>query len=392
MPLSEQQLRELMTRGMTPNALLQHLGLPVELQEDKTSSTPMHPATTSQDFSGINPINAIPEPQDFTPQPVPVQPPQTTSQAYSGGFTPQSGMNPRLLKEAEASINEEKAHVPELAGYQDYIKNAPNQLDLSPLAALVDSWTGSNLQKGYTKPTNGLERIKSLADLQGVSQKQRDQIADSLVKLATSKSDMVANNKIANLQDMLQKRQDFSAHKDVITGLSKDKELGQRLGQYRNLDNSLAIITKAKNITPQQIREFQQSVRSNLGIKGTSGVDERTGTYLDSIGLRGEAWRQFLSGEPANISKDNAILMHIKDLAKVEQENIKEQMAGRVDAITSGYEHIYDRRPDLKQDLKNKIDKVSKQFTPKSFSEEKAKTVIQNGYTYTLNEKTGEYE
>ncbi len=40
------------------------------------------------------------------------------------------------------------------------------QYDLSPLAALVDSWTGSGLQKGYQRPETGDERQARIAKLQ----------------------------------------------------------------------------------------------------------------------------------------------------------------------------------------------------------------------------------
>ena len=41
------------------------------------------------------------------------------------------------------------------------------QYDLTPLAALVDSWTGSNLQRGYARPETGDERQEKINALTG---------------------------------------------------------------------------------------------------------------------------------------------------------------------------------------------------------------------------------
>lgn len=57
----------------------------------------------------------------------------------------------------------------QLASY----KQIPMQLDLSPLAQLTDSWTGSNLQKGYAKPEGIQDRVGTINALQGGLQKAR---------------------------------------------------------------------------------------------------------------------------------------------------------------------------------------------------------------------------
>lgn len=168
--------------------------------------------------------------------------------------------------------------------------------------------------------------------------------------------------------EQLDKRNENSVHKTVIERLKTDKDLAQRLTQYKNLDNALSIITQAKTITPQQVHEFQQAIRGNLGIKGGSGVGERESTYIDSLGLRAAAFKQFLSGEPAQLAKDSHLMDHLKDLAKVEQGNIQQQKDQRINALTAGYEHIYGdgitkgSRADLRKSLDNAIKAVGAQF------------------------------
>ena len=174
-----------------------------------------------------------------------------------------------------------------------------------------------------------------------------------------------ARNKQENMMnfrdDQLDKRQAFQAHKQVVANLKNDPQLKQELTQLRNLDNASSIVAQAKNLTPQQIEEFQQSVRSNLGIKGGSGVNERAGTYLKSLGWRADEMAQFLTGSPASISQNDPLVRHIKELAQIESQNVKGQMQDRLDAISGGYGSIYDKYPEFKKDLNNLMKSVSKQ-------------------------------
>lgn len=175
-----------------------------------------------------------------------------------------------------------------------------------------------------------------------------------------------AKNKQENMMsfrdDQLDKRQAFQAHKQVVASLKNDPQLKQELTQLRNLDNASSIVARAKNLTPQQIEEFQQSVRSNLGIKGGSGVNERAGTYLKSLGWRADEMAQFLTGSPATISQNDPLVRHIKELAQIESENVKGQFQDRVDALTGGYgSSVYEKHPEFKKDLDALLKSVSKQ-------------------------------
>ena len=174
-----------------------------------------------------------------------------------------------------------------------------------------------------------------------------------------------AKNKQDNMMsfrdDQLDKRQAFQAHKQVVANLKNDPQLKQELTQLRNLDNASSIVAQAKNLTPQQIEEFQQSVRSNLGIKGGSGVNERAGTYLKSLGWRADEMAQFLTGSPASISQNDPLVRHIKELAQIESQNVKGQMQDRLDAVSGGYGSIYEKYPEFKKDLDSLVKNVSKQ-------------------------------
>ncbi len=155
---------------------------------------------------------------------------------------------------------------------------------------------------------------------------------------------------------------DRREHERVLSRINSNPNVKARLTQYQNLDNALGIITQSDSLTPQQIYEFQQAVRSNLGIKGSSGVGEREETYFKTAGLNAANWKQFLTGEPANIAKDSKLLHHFQQLAQIEQQNISGQFDKSLNAAAGGHKSMYDRRPDLKEDLKDAVNAQREQM------------------------------
>lgn len=157
---------------------------------------------------------------------------------------------------------------------------------------------------------------------------------------------------------------DRREHERVLSRINANPNVKQRLTQYQNLDNALGIVTQSDNLTPQQIMEFQQAVRANLGIKGSSGVGEREETFFKTLGMKAENWKQFLTGDPAMISKDSNLIHHFQNLAKIEQQNISSQFDKSLGAAAGGHKSMYDRRPDLKEDLKDAMQLQKEQIAP----------------------------
>lgn len=155
---------------------------------------------------------------------------------------------------------------------------------------------------------------------------------------------------------------DRREHEKVLGRLAQNKNIQARLNQYQNLGNALATIEQAEHVTPQQVQEFQQAVRANLGIKGSSAVGEREATQINTMGLNAANMMQFLSGDPASLSKDSNLMRHLKDLAAVEQRNIRKQFDATLNAATGGHKSMYDRRPDLMADLQDALDSQKAQI------------------------------
>ncbi len=248
-------------------------------------------------------------------------------------------------------------------------KSSGNQTDYSPLSKLVDAWTGSKFSQSYKAPDSS-DYLMKLAGMQDKLQSQREKLADN--SLNAGKVDQQAIEKLLQLEvaakkgDTLggfrQDQRDSRAHQMNLSRLKQDKTLGQNLTQYQNLGNALVTIEQADSLTPQQIDEFQQAVRSNLGIKGTGGVEEREKTYFNSLGLNAARWKQFLTGNPADLAKDSKMVNHFKQLATLERKNIDNQTQRRIKAVTSGNESVYKRNPSLQGDIMSAIQATKDQF------------------------------
>lgn len=165
-----------------------------------------------------------------------------------------------------------------------------------------------------------------------------------------------------NRKDMQQDRMDTAAHQKNIANLKRDPQLLKRIGSYQNLENAMSNVVNADSLTPQQIEEFQQVVRGSLGI-GAGGVGERERAYIHSWGMNAANIGQMISGDPASMAKDSNLIAHFKNLAKIEQKNISGQMDKRINAVTSGNGSMYERRPDLKQDLMDAITAAKDQYS-----------------------------
>lgn len=115
------------------------------------------------------------------------------------------------------------------------IQNAPQQIDLTPLMALTDTWTGSNFSRSYKKPETAQERAYKTAQLEQGLQRQEMGLLDSEIQMLA----------------MLDKRQAKKAEgKLSLTPLEekRDKEFGKTFqefsdkGGYANVAGNLDLL------------------------------------------------------------------------------------------------------------------------------------------------------
>lgn len=214
--------------------------------------------------------------------------------------------------------------------------------------------------------------------------------------------------------EQMQDRQDYQAHQKNLAKLKSDPTMIKRLSQYQNLGNALSNFQNADVSNPQSFDHLQQAIRLSLGIGG-GGVGEREHTYMNSLGLNGDRFMQFLSGDPVSISKNMPLAQHLKQLVGLESQNISNQMDKRIGALTAGNASVYKRNPEYKADLMDAISAAKDQYAapaqspaattvglpgmssasaagPSPDAGPHGPAVTQKGHTFMWNAQTKKYE
>lgn len=272
--------------------------------------------------------------------------------------------NQEALKQQEQGVNT-------LADYVQQAQSATPAVDWRPLASIY-KMDQSALPSAET-PEARQTRLLSLENhLQGarkeLSQGKLGALKEQIQAYKAAKDNSLDEElKTAKIgfytraPGMQADRQMFTAHTNLTNKVKNDRQLGQRLAQLQNLQNSMDIAIKADVMTPQQFHEWQQSVRSNLGLKGTSGVSEREETQIKSLGMNVANVRQFLTGVPQDVNNPE-LFKHLKELVAIEQQNLTKQAEKRVKGLVAGYEHMYNKNPAYKKDLDNAVKAAVDQF------------------------------
>lgn len=323
-PALQQKLQELLLAANGPNA-------------SAMGNTPQQPMVTGYE-------NEAPQS---------VQPAMSMSRMSSSGSDMTEERLKKLLRERIMQSEEEQKQGIDLQKMQLAGRLSQKQpLDLSGGYAVARMLGASDAGKGYQPPD---DMSKGDQESMNALAKQRQALTDDQINQLKDQLRNKIMNSAMDRNRIMEDRMDRNEHMKIVSALNTNKPLVERAAQYQNLSNALTLITKPKNLTPQQIHEFQQAVRKNIGISGTSGVGEREATYFNSIGLNGESWTQFLTGDPATISKNSKLMHHLKDLANTEMDNVQAQYGDTLDAVSEGRASMYMRRPDLKSDLDRKI-------------------------------------
>lgn len=195
---------------------------------------------------GIIPPSNSGQNNDQPPSPIPIPEQSGASEmspmnAYLASQLAGNSISPEQQKLLSENIGQQKSALEELRTYQRGLNDKPVQLDLSPLAALSDSLTGSKLQAGYSKPTSGEDRIGALAKLQGMSQNQRNQITQDLLKLSGGQNNQrVLSTLIRNEQSMR------AAAGKIIPAVTNDSVVKTTQLQENALDKALGRIRDVK--------------------------------------------------------------------------------------------------------------------------------------------------
>lgn len=155
-------------------------------------------------------------------------------------------MDKDLKKQLEEAIMqsmaEQKRGVEDLSNiYKAQLENQKPQVDLSPLLALTDTWTGSKMQAGYKRPETSDEMAEKAMGMQAAINKARSGLTDDQTKFLQSE----LNNKLLgsmsrrrNFEDAQLLKKEDTIRKDLDKSVFEPIKLRQE--QFSNIDDAFA--------------------------------------------------------------------------------------------------------------------------------------------------------
>lgn len=266
-PLTPQEYLQQLLQGATPGAQAARTA-------DATS-----PASEFDMRASRAPSSGLTEasPQDPTSY---VDPPAAPAPEQAASLSPFqlksistkiTNHNPLATPEDRGSLSNmmalEQGDVDKLRGMADAEEAKPNQTNLSPIASLVDSWYGTNLQKGYTPPASPEEKAKHLAGLRQLAAQGQQSVTKDQLSLLLGSDKSESNLMKAVLAASLKGKQgdpDWRTDRNINSAVH-DVHYAPNLKVYADLQNRLAgAYSLASGASPanQQIKEALQAMSS----------------------------------------------------------------------------------------------------------------------------------
>lgn len=160
-------------------------------------------------------------------------------------------------------------------------------LDLTPLAGLVDSWTGSRLANSYNRPTADKEYDQKKALLQQALASGNDRLTDNKLNFLKMKADERKNEEAMRLREMMAGQQNENKRDRDETSLRKE---------YMN------------NPLYKQMGEINKAYEGILANPGSDGPQQQALVYQFSRIL-----------DPNSVVKESEYAMSAANLGKVSQ-------------------------------------------------------------------------
>jgi len=111
---------------------------------------------------------------------------------------------------------------------KEHLSNSQkDMIDLSPILALTDAWTGSKLAKSYQKPTDSKSYMETTAALQNLLQKSRNALTDDEQNFLFSQLSLLRKEDDASLREQLAR--DKMANQKEIAAMGAGKQGGVSL-------------------------------------------------------------------------------------------------------------------------------------------------------------------
>lgn len=283
----------------------------------------------------------------------------------------------QLERKSVQGIGDQRKSIEQLQKYKDAILNSGGgQMDLTPLMKLADTWTGSRLAQGYQAPEGAGQKLNRAMGVEQQIANQQGKIADDEIGLLrTQLMGEAAKARVNKGKELtppaILKVNEGNAIPGLLSEVAKTIDANQ---DYFGYKAGLANTELGRFAMP---KDYEKSKTIDSQMRASS---QAFGKYMEGGVLRKEDEEKYRKMFP-QITDTPQVAKN--KLAVVQNMLVQKQQSDLNALQAQGYDITGLQLPaGSGVNLPNIL-------TGKS---NKPKTVIQNGFTYTLNEQTGEYE
>ena len=172
--------------------------------------------------------------------------------------------NDSVRRQIQEFINQQKGDISAQSELQKRYAGIPQQLDLSPLAALTDAWSGSKFAQTYKAPESQQEKIKAESAFQELQRKGRGDIVDALSKQLFNKGylDQLRMNATQGRSD---RAYDLKTREDLFKAFEGNKTVVASKEALAGVGNARALLNAG---TPVSDEAFKTALARASGEKG----------------------------------------------------------------------------------------------------------------------------
>lgn len=267
----------------------------------------------------------------------------------------------QLQEQSQNAIQEQRQGVKENEASLKNLESRGAPINFAPLAALVDSWTGSNLSKGVAQSETPEQYQEKIMSLKNAIQTQRQGLSSEQINLLKSQISQMNPLALARL-----------GQRESTLGLAQDRAAAQAVKEIDNhplmveSSRQLGFIQRDKHtiegggkITSQMLHEISNGIAAALSGSKNLGLGMAEMQDMSTAMTKVAQWESYLSNSPKEAASPQVRAQIMDTLHRLEaaysqyQGNIAQKLAqGRT----------YDNNPQAQRALKSTVGKYA--YTP----------------------------
>lgn len=315
-----------------------------------------------------------PPPTNDLPMPIPaapLAPPPQMGATYHQPTHQQSDDEKAINDTFKKMLADRESRIQDYRNREGKLGDRPTgfqALDLSPLAAYVDSTTGSDLSKGYHGPRALQDYDAQKKMLQAAIDKEQNGLSDDQMKylqvMGQERARMDANDARREQNSLLAglKQQGMALREDNLIARNAgafDKD--SLVTDYRKgqdiMSRDYHTIAAAPIITNSQLKELTNGIANALQGAGRSSESDRTKQEMATAAASAAGWAQYITGKPQDAATPE-IRKYIVDQIKRLHEAFGMNIDRRVGELQQGRQSSSAR---VNQQMQSKVDALKKQ-------------------------------